>query len=112
QSNTNGRVKSVETGVSAELLREVNRAIYDFPDDFNLNPKLKRQVKRRIDATEKGTPLDWAHAESLAFASILVDGTPIRLEGQDTERGTFSQRDLVFHDVENGNRYTPLQNLS
>jgi 2-oxoglutarate dehydrogenase E1 component len=111
EANSNGRVKSVETGVSEDLLRELNTHLHTFPDEFYLNPKLKRQIQRRVDAPETESPLDWAHAEALAFASIIKDGTPIRLEGQDTERGTFSQRHLVFHDVENGNRYTPLQNL-
>jgi 2-oxoglutarate dehydrogenase E1 component len=111
EPNSNGRVQSAETGVAEDLLRELNKHLHTFPDDFHLNPKLKRQIQRRVDAPDKESPLDWAHAEALAFASIIKDGTPIRIEGQDTERGTFSQRHLVFHDVENGNRYTPLQNL-
>ncbi len=111
EGSSNGRVPSVETGVAEDVLRALNTALHTFPDDFNLNPKLKRQMQRRVDAPEKDNPLDWAHAEALAYASIIKDGTPIRLEGQDTERGTFSQRHLVFHDVENGNRYTPMQNL-
>src|SRR6185437_8735301 len=78
---------------------------------FTLNPKLKRNITRRLEVVEEGGELDWAHAEALAFASILADGTPIRLSGQDTERGTFSQRHLVFHDFENGETVTPLQRL-
>jgi 2-oxoglutarate dehydrogenase E1 component len=112
QAGANGRVKTVETSVSEDVLRDLNTQLHTFPDDFSLNPKLKRQIKRRVDASEQENTLDWAHAEALAFASIIMDGTPVRLEGQDTERGTFSQRHLVFHDVENGNRHTPLQNLS
>ena len=111
QASSNGHVKSVETGVPEDVLRDINARLHAFPESFNLNPKLKRQIQRRVDAPEQGNPLDWAHAEALAFGSIIVDGTPVRLEGQDTERGTFSQRHLVFHDVENGDRYTPLQHL-
>src|SRR5256885_13008194 len=55
--------------------------------------------------------IEWAHAEALAFASLVVEGTPTRLTGQDTERGTFSQRHLVLHDTVNGQRYAPIQNL-
>jgi 2-oxoglutarate dehydrogenase E1 component len=112
QPNSNGRVKTVETGVSEDLLRELNAELHRMNEGFNLNPKLKRQVQRRIDAPEKDAPLDWAHAEALAFGSILADGTPIRLEGQDSERGTFSQRHLIFHDVEDGARHCPLQKCS
>jgi 2-oxoglutarate dehydrogenase E1 component len=111
QANSNGRVKTTETGVDESTLRDLNTQLHTFPDSFNLNPKLKRQIQRRVDAPEQENALDWAHAEALAFATIVKDGTPIRLEGQDSERGTFSQRHLVFHDVENGNRYTPMQNL-
>ena len=66
---------------------------------------------RRARVLEADGPIDWAHAESLAFASLLVDGTPIRMTGQDTQRGTFSQRHLVLHDVNTGARYCPLANL-
>ncbi len=111
ETGSNGRVFSTETGVAESTLRDLNTQLYTFPDSFSLNPKLKRQIQRRVDASEQENSLDWAHAEALAFASIIKDGTPIRLEGQDTERGTFSQRHLVFHDVENGNRYTPMQHL-
>ena len=75
-----------------------------------MNPKLKKQLERRRSALTDGG-IDWAHAEALAFASLVVEGTPIRLTGQDTERGTFSQRHLVLHDAVNGQRYAPIQNL-
>ncbi len=107
-----GLVRVVDSAVPLDRIKELNREVYGIPEDFTLNPKLKRNVARRLDAVEKGGDLDWAHAEALAFASILADGTPIRLSGQDTERGTFSQRHLVFHDYENGETITPLQRLA
>jgi 2-oxoglutarate decarboxylase len=73
--------------------------------------KLKPFLERRREAATEGGRVDWAHAEALAFASLLALGVPVRLTGQDTERGTFSQRHLVLHDAEDGERYTPLQNL-
>jgi 2-oxoglutarate dehydrogenase E1 component len=76
-----------------------------------VNPKLARQLERRTQAMEDGG-IDWGQAEGLAFAALLVDGIPIRLTGQDTERGTFSQRHLVFHDPETGERYAPIQHLA
>jgi 2-oxoglutarate dehydrogenase E1 component len=100
-----------ETGVSEERLRAYNDVLHSFPEGFTLNSKLERQLQRRRGALEREGGLDWAHAESLAFASILSDGTPIRFTGQDVERGTFSQRHLVLHDPRTGNRFTALQNL-
>ena len=81
---------------------------------MQLSPKLLRQWERRaavLDQPDGQGKIDWAHAETLAFASILSDGTPIRLTGQDTERGTFSQRHLVLHDATTGARWVPLQTL-
>ena len=75
-----------------------------------MNPKLAKQLERRRPAMTDGG-IDWAHAEALAYASLLTEGVPIRLTGQDTERGTFSQRHLVLHDVENGATWTPMQKL-
>ena len=74
-----------------------------------MHPKLVRQLERRRDALDG--EIDWAHAEALAFASLLAEGTPIRLTGQDTERGTFSQRHLVLHDATNGQTVCPIQQL-
>jgi 2-oxoglutarate dehydrogenase E1 component len=101
-----------ETAVSAERLAELNKALLERPEGFAPNPKLERLFqKSRGELNGDGGGLDWAHAEALAFASILEEGTPIRLTGQDTERGTFSQRHSVLHDAETGEPYTPLQNL-
>ena len=76
-----------------------------------MNPKLLRQLERRRETLEEGG-IDWGQAEALAFASLLEDGIPIRLSGQDTERGTFSHRHLVFHDPRTGETYAPLQHLA
>ena len=101
----------IRTAVPADLLRELNEALLARPAGFKANPRLERTLARRREALDGEGTIDWAMAESLAFASILVDGTPIRLTGQDTERGTFSHRHLVLHDVDSGARYTPLQAL-
>jgi 2-oxoglutarate dehydrogenase E1 component len=100
----------VVTAVAADRLRTLNEQLLRVPDSFTPNPKLMRQLERRRDALEEGG-IDWGQAEALAFASLLVEGIPIRLTGQDTERGTFSHRHDVLHDVNTGAWYTPLQHL-
>jgi len=100
----------VSTAVSAEQLRELTAELLRVPAGFTVHPKLARQLERRRAALDEGG-IDWGQAESLAFASLLVEGIPIRLTGQDSERGTFSQRHLVLHDAETGGRYTPMQHL-
>jgi 2-oxoglutarate dehydrogenase E1 component len=100
----------VETAVSAGLLRTLNKQVLEVPEGFTVNPKLARQLEKRIDALEQGE-IDWGHAEALAFGSLVVEGHPVRLTGQDTERGTFSHRHLVLHDVHTGETYTSMQNL-
>jgi len=103
-----------ETGVREEDLRELDRELHTWPDGFTVHPKLLRQLERRRKSVESGGGggLEWAHAEALAFASLLVEGVPIRLTGQDTERGTFSQRHLVLHDAKSGARWVPIQHLA
>jgi 2-oxoglutarate dehydrogenase E1 component len=76
-----------------------------------VHPKLGRQLEKRREALGAEGGIDWAHAEALAFASLLSEGTPVRLTGQDSERGTFSQRHLVLHDHKTGQRVSPIQNL-
>ncbi|HEY6607694.1 MAG TPA: multifunctional oxoglutarate decarboxylase/oxoglutarate dehydrogenase thiamine pyrophosphate-binding subunit/dihydrolipoyllysine-residue succinyltransferase subunit [Candidatus Limnocylindria bacterium] len=102
-----------DTAVPLGTLRELNDALGRVPDGFTVHPKLTRQLKRRADAlTEpKESTLDWAHAELLAFASLLREGTPIRLSGQDTVRGTFSQRHAALFDARSGAAHIPLQHL-
>jgi len=104
---------SVGTGIAREMLQNIGKVLTTVPDDFCLNPTLeKRFIPRRVDALANGGPIDWAFAESLAFGSLLLEGSPVRLSGQDCRRGTFSQRHAVFYDYETRERYIPLQNLS
>ena len=102
----------VLTGLPVEKFRSLGMKITEVPAGFRLHPTVKRTVvdKRRA-ATENGGPFDWAHAEHLAFASILWDGKPVRLSGQDVRRGTFSQRHACLYDSDNRDRYFPLQHL-
>jgi 2-oxoglutarate decarboxylase len=109
----------VSTAVPAARLRALGEELLRAPEGFTVHPKLVKQLERRREAlNEEDSPttptpgLDWAHAESLAFASLLTEGTPIRLTGQDTERGTFSQRHMVLHDAKTGQTICPIQNLS
>src|SRR5262249_20757537 len=99
-----------ETAVPAERLRELTDELLRVPDGFTVHPNLARRLERRLTALDEGG-IDGGQAESLAFASLLVEGIPIRLTGQDTQRGTFAQRHLVLHDAQTGETYTPMQNL-
>jgi 2-oxoglutarate dehydrogenase E1 component len=102
----------VETAVPAARLRGIGEELLSVPDGFTVHPKLVKQLERRREALdEQAHTIDWAHAESLAFASLLTEGTPIRLTGQDTERGTFSQRHMVLHDAKTGQTVCPIQSL-
>ncbi len=100
----------VRTSIAASRLHELNDALHRWPDGFHLFQKLGRQLEKRRSAVDD--KIDWAHAEALAFAGLLTEGVPIRLTGEDSERGTFSQRHLVLHDVEDGRTWTPLRHLS
>jgi 2-oxoglutarate dehydrogenase E1 component len=101
----------VKTAVSADRLHVLNEELLSFPDGFTVHPKLVRQLEQRREAFDQGSGVLWAHAEALAFASLLTEGIPIRLTGQDTERGTFSQRHLVLHDARTGQEHCPTQHL-
>jgi 2-oxoglutarate dehydrogenase E1 component len=104
----------VDTAVPAARVRELGLELLRTPDGFTVHPKLVKQLERRREALEEGNTeprIDWAHAEALAYASLLTEGTPVRLTGQDTERGTFSQRHLVLHDAKTGQAFCPIQNL-
>ncbi len=105
-----GTSAEVVTRVAEERLRALNEQLLRLPDGFTPNAKLWRSLERRRAALDEGG-IDWGQAEALAFATLVVDGIPARLTGQDTERGTFSHRHLVLHDAQNGERYTPIQNL-
>ncbi|HXG75523.1 MAG TPA: multifunctional oxoglutarate decarboxylase/oxoglutarate dehydrogenase thiamine pyrophosphate-binding subunit/dihydrolipoyllysine-residue succinyltransferase subunit, partial [Gaiellaceae bacterium] len=102
--------EAVVTAVPAERLRELNEELLRTPEGFTVNEKLARQLERRRDALAEGG-IDWGQAEALAFATLLEEGIPIRLSGQDTERGTFSHRHAVLHDPVTGETFTPLQRL-
>ncbi|MCS1351650.1 2-oxoglutarate dehydrogenase E1 component [Mechercharimyces sp. CAU 1602] len=105
------RLPKVKTEVSGKLLRELNADLLQPPQNFTVYPKVERVLKRRADALSKESKVDWALAETLAFASILGDGTPIRITGQDCERATFAHRHLVLHDAKTGGTYSPLHVL-
>jgi 2-oxoglutarate dehydrogenase E1 component len=95
-----------------ERLKALNTALLTFPEGFNVHPKLMRALDRRRTAFDSpdGT-VEWAHAEALAFASLIAEGVPIRLTGQDTIRGTFSQRHLAFYDARTGAPYVPVEHI-
>ncbi len=99
------------TNVSAERLREYNDALLSWPERFTANPRLAKQLERRRDALGPEGGIDWGHAETLAFASLVSEGVPVRLTGQDVQRGTFSHRHQVLVDAESGEWYTPLASL-
>jgi multifunctional 2-oxoglutarate metabolism enzyme len=116
----------VDTAVPAARVRELGLELLRTPDGFTVHPKLVKQLERRRESLDDNrldpshpdpshpsgeARIDWAHAEALAFASLLTEGTPIRLTGQDTERGTFSQRHLVLHDAKTGRAFCPIQSL-
>ncbi|MEA2356026.1 MAG: hypothetical protein QOD61_2155, partial [Solirubrobacteraceae bacterium] len=97
--------------VSAERLAALNDELLHVPEGFTVHPKLVRQLEQRREAMGPDGGINWAHAEALAFSSLLTEGTPIRLTGQDAERGTFSQRHLVLHDARTGRTVCPIQTL-
>ncbi len=102
----------VDTGVDKSRLQHLIERLTSTPEDFNPHPKIKRLLEQRRQMGDGQKPLDWAAGEALAFASLATEGARIRLSGQDSQRGTFSQRHSVLHDVENGREYVPLQNLA
>jgi 2-oxoglutarate dehydrogenase E1 component len=98
-----------ETGVPFEVLERINQVTVTVPEGFTPHDKLWRQLSRRAKDFSTDRAIDWGHAEALAFGTLLIDGIPIRLTGQDAERGTFSHRHLVLHDSETGDEVVPLQ---
>jgi 2-oxoglutarate dehydrogenase E1 component len=107
-----GKDKIGITGVSLEKIKKIGEKITSMPRDFNVHPTIKKifENKKKMFLTGKG--FDWATAEHLAFATLLDEGYPVRLSGQDSGRGTFSQRHSVLKDQVNGNKYVPLNNIS
>jgi 2-oxoglutarate dehydrogenase E1 component len=102
---------TLPTAVPLEKLRAINADLLQFPEDFQVYPKLQRILERRVSALEENGKVDWALAETLAFATILSEGKPIRLSGQDSQRGTFAHRHLILHDPTTGRSYSPLHIL-
>ncbi len=100
-----------DTAVATEVLAEIGRAITRVPADFAVHPRIRRQLEQKRQALDAGGSIDWATAEALAFGSLLLEGKPIRLSGQDCSRGTFSQRHAGLIDQENESRYIPLNNI-
>jgi 2-oxoglutarate dehydrogenase E1 component len=103
--------KQVSTAVKPETLIAINERLLAWPSDFTPNPKLIKPMERRRASIGEAGGIDWGHAEALAFGSLLLEGTSVRLTGQDTARGTFSHRHAVLHDVKTGAEFVPLQHL-
>jgi 2-oxoglutarate dehydrogenase E1 component len=101
----------VDTSVAKKELDKVIKALSTCPDDFKLNHKIKRQVDAKAKNYKAGQGIDWGLAELLAFGSLMLEGTPVRLSGQDSERGTFSHRHAVWYDSDDRTRYVPLLNM-
>ena len=105
-------VRPESTGVAFDVLEHINRTSLTVPEGFKPHDKLWRQLSRRANDFSLDRAIDWGHAEALAFGSLLVDGIPVRLSGQDAERGTFSHRHLVLHDSETGEEVVPLRGVA
>jgi 2-oxoglutarate dehydrogenase E1 component len=103
---------SVATGVPAERLSSLLEAQTKLPTDFHSHPKIERLLQQRAQIARGEKPVDWASAESLAIATLATDGVRVRLSGQDSERGTFSHRHAVLHDIADGHTYMPLKHLA
>lgn len=104
--------KAFDTSVPKETLHHIVKEHTRFPEGFNVNRKIVRQMDAKLKAFEDDTGIDWGMGEALAFGTLLLDGTPVRISGQDSKRGTFSHRHAVVYDTETRERYTNLLNLS
>src|SRR5699024_9731490 len=103
-------IDEFETAVPYDTLKKLNDGLYARPECFNIK-KINRVLKRREKMLEDGNKADWGAGEALTYATILKDGTPIRLTGQDAERGTFAHRHAVWNEGDTNEKYVPLQNL-
>ncbi|HYE65300.1 MAG TPA: multifunctional oxoglutarate decarboxylase/oxoglutarate dehydrogenase thiamine pyrophosphate-binding subunit/dihydrolipoyllysine-residue succinyltransferase subunit, partial [Pyrinomonadaceae bacterium] len=101
----------IETGVDADVVKRIAHQIAIVPEGFNVNPKMVGQLARRAKMGEGEAPMDWAFAEAIAFGSLVLEGTRVRLSGQDSGRGTFSQRHAVMYDTQTGQAWAPLAEL-
>ena len=102
----------VKTGVPFDTLKQIAEGLAKTPEDFHVNPKIERTIAGRLKAIETKEGIDWSFAEALAFGSLLLENTPVRLSGQDSRRGTFSQRHAVLVDYQTGERYTPINKIA
>ncbi len=100
------------TAVPTDTLKQIGAALSHVPDGFDINPKIARQLEAKQQAIDTGEGIDWATGEALAYGSLLLEGSRVRLSGEDTQRGTFSQRHAVLIDQTNQNEYTPLNNIA
>ena len=107
-----GEDRSGNTGVDVSKLREIGNVLGSVPEGFNVNPKVAKQLEAKREMMASGVGIDWATAEALAFGSLAIEGTPVRLSGQDVGRGTFSQRHSILYDQQDEHRYIPLNALS
>lgn len=101
----------IDTSIDPNVIKKISNAISVVPDGFNVNPKMVGQLARRAKMGDGAAPLDWAFAEAMAFGSLVIDGTRVRLSGQDSGRGTFSQRHAVLYDTQTGKPWAPLSEL-
>ena len=103
----------VHTAITQETLQDIVEGLCRIPDDFRMLPKVRRMlIDRRLEILRDGGPYDWAFSEALAFGSLLLEGTPVRLSGQDSRRGTFSQRHAVVYDADGNEEFVPLNHLA
>ena len=111
QGGPDANVAQVDTAIPTDRVSRILERMTQVPDSFRAHPKIERGTKLRSDMASGERPLDWSTAEAVAFGSLLMEGTRIRMTGQDSERGTFSQRHAVLHDVQDGHEYVPLNDL-
>jgi 2-oxoglutarate dehydrogenase E1 component len=102
----------VETGVAREALQHITEGLVRLPEHFTVHPKIAKLLEARLQEMREGRPVDWSFAEALAFGSLVLEGTSVRLSGQDSRRGTFSQRHAVLYDAVTGQPYYPLNSLA
>ena len=102
----------VETGLSAEAVQKLAQGLTRYPEEFHIHPKIKKLLEQRLEMGEGKRPFDYGMAEAVAFASLVTAGTPVRLSGQDSQRGTFNQRHSVLIDIQNENAWIPLNHMA
>jgi 2-oxoglutarate dehydrogenase E1 component len=112
QGDNNGEQADEATAVKLEALKQIGAALSAQPENFELNPKIVRQLEAKRAMIDSGEGIDWATGEALAFGSLLLEGHRVRLSGEDCQRGTFSQRHAVLIDQQNQNEYVPLNNIA